>query len=215
MVKLKRMAEQSCHLNAKIRYWLRHIWGSPSFRECMVCVCAYLIILTIHVSRLCEITSFTGSTDSLRTVFSDACAKMTKEEAQWVVFLFYIWRTFPMLRYMQVVFAGSPVYQERMLCQYGSYQPRWSLRWQLPTPHARKEVTSNWYHDGYRHRKLLDRFSTSRTSPLPLFHTQNKYCPSRAGLPTGYISLGHVIQIQCCCRHVESIWLFLHHTRWR
>ena len=42
----------------------------------------YLQLLIMSLSRLGEITSFTGSTDSVRTIFSDACAKMTKEEAQ-------------------------------------------------------------------------------------------------------------------------------------
>jgi hypothetical protein len=70
-----------CHLNAKILYWLRLTWVSPPLREYMVCVTA-LMLLIISLRRLCEVTSFTGSTESLRTVFSDACAKMTKEEAQ-------------------------------------------------------------------------------------------------------------------------------------
>ena len=39
-----------------------------------------LLIKVISNSRLCEITSFTGSTDSVRTVFSEAVAKMSKEE---------------------------------------------------------------------------------------------------------------------------------------
>lgn len=32
--------------------------------------------------RLCEVKSFTGTTDSFRTPFSETCAKMTKEEVQ-------------------------------------------------------------------------------------------------------------------------------------
>ena len=47
----------------------------------MVCIAAHALLI-ISISHLCEITSFSGSTESVRTVFSDACAKMTKEEAQ-------------------------------------------------------------------------------------------------------------------------------------
>ena len=80
--KIQRMVKQvSCCPNDKIHYWLRLIWVSLSFHEYMV-VSMALALLTISLSHLCKISSFTGSTESLRTMFSDACAKMTKEDAQ-------------------------------------------------------------------------------------------------------------------------------------
>lgn len=60
--------------------------GLPFLPWVLYGLCHCLTLLIISLSHLCEITSFTGSAESLRTVFSDACAKMTKEEAQWDFF---------------------------------------------------------------------------------------------------------------------------------
>ena len=57
-----------------------------SFSVCDAAVSQRLLIISFSLSRLCEINSFSGSVESLRTMFSDACLKMTKEEARCVKF---------------------------------------------------------------------------------------------------------------------------------
>jgi hypothetical protein len=66
-----------------------------SFIDCVAAPSQSLLIdsLSFSLSRLCEVTSFSGSTESLRTMFSDACEKMTKEEAQCVNF-FLVYTTY-------------------------------------------------------------------------------------------------------------------------
>ena len=65
-----------------------------SFIDCVAAPSLSLLIDSLSLSVICaRVTSFSGSTESLRTIFSDACKKMTKEEARCVNF-FLVYTTY-------------------------------------------------------------------------------------------------------------------------